>query len=162
MNAILLISFFFFSLNVNSKTINLLHYNIKELDSTKIKDFIHDPNNKSQLHFVKKVMQSYQFDLLSLNEIQYDLPNVPNRKFQTTGKNLSLISHILNLEKYNEAFFEANTGKHAKKKPDGTYETNPGRGITYADPLNFGLFPGQYSTGLLSRFDIVEKNQLPI
>ncbi|NRA46864.1 MAG: endonuclease/exonuclease/phosphatase family protein [Oligoflexales bacterium] len=53
-------------------------------------------------------------------------------------------------------FVQANTGKNAKKDESGNYclskEPSQYEVLNFADQQNFGLFPGQYSSFLASRF----------
>ena len=135
----------------SNKPFTILHYNIKELDSQKVQSTL---NENSPLNFVKKVINKVPFDILSLNEIQYDLPNVPNPKFQSKGTNLKRIKKILNLTSFQTSFYPANTGLNAKKKEDGTYASSPtdSEARKLADPVNFGIFPAQYSTGAIFKF----------
>lgn len=140
--------------NAQSKILRVLHYNIKELDSYKIQ------HNDPQLAYVQKVMNTKSFDLLSINEVQYDIKNVPSKKFKTTGRNLQKIKKLLNLKHLPfESFHPANTGEMARTKPDGTYYIDPNspEARTFADQLNFGVMPGQYSTGAMSKYPIVKE-----
>ena len=59
--------------------LNLLHYNIKELDSSKILEGIQN----EQLDSAQKIIKKFPYDILSINEVQYDLPSVPNSSFKT-------------------------------------------------------------------------------
>lgn len=128
---------------------SLFHYNIKELDSSKL-----HPDNL-QILALKEVLKNEKFDILSINEIQYDLPSVPNPEHQTKGENLNKLATLLGLSDLKASvFYPANTGKNAKTKPDGTYYTLPWEAGAResADQVNFGIFPGQYSTGALFKF----------
>ncbi|MFT6070343.1 MAG: endonuclease/exonuclease/phosphatase family metal-dependent hydrolase [Bacteriovoracaceae bacterium] len=134
----------------NVEPIRIVHFNIKELDSTKIK------KPGAQLKAVKKILAKHDFNILSLNEVQYDIPGVPTYRFKTRGENLRLLSDFLD-KKYsdwNYSFHPANTGAFARKKKNGTYYTNfsSKNSRDYADQVNFGLFPAQYSTGALFDF----------
>ena len=62
------------------------------------------------------------------------------------------------LKNWFELFHPGNTGFKAKKRADGTYYPDLKRRIArrFADPVNFGVFPGQYATGGLTRFPIRE------
>lgn len=140
-----------------AQKIKVLHYNIKELDSKKIK------TNDSQIGFVKKVLKKYQFDVISLNEIQYDYKNIPNTEYMTTGKNVSKLLRLLERSHLKfQSFHPANTGKNAKTKPDGTYYNSPNSNDarSHADQINFGVMPGQYSSAGASIHKI--KNELII
>lgn len=111
-----------------------------------------------QLNKVGEVLKDFQFNILSINEIQYDLPNVPNREYRDKGKNLrKLLHHIRPMENenyWNQTFHQANTGNDAKTTKKGNYfpSFKFKNVLKYADPLNFGIFPGQYSTGLIYNF----------
>lgn len=119
-------------------TIKVLHYNIFELDSTKLTQSGHE-----QLEAVKELIREKEFNILSVNEIQFDLPQVPTQEYMTYGENLNRLLNFLSPTKsWNTSFFQANTGNLAEKKPD---------------PINFGLFPGQYSTGLATDFKILKR-----
>lgn len=132
---------------INSKEsfLKVVHYNIKELDSIKLN------SDSKQLDSVKNILDRFEVDILSINEIQYDMPNVPNTKFQTTGKNLETLAKKLGLRNFTSILGPANTGMNALKKKDGTYYENfkDRNSRSFADPVNFGIVPGQYSTGAL-------------
>ena len=142
--------------NANN-TLRVLHYNIFELDSAKISSVSGNPD--SQLLNVKKILAPYDFHLLSVNEIQYDWPGVPYPSFKTQGANLSTFTQWLRPDKgWDFHFAKANTGEKAKKIAAKSYATSDDRGARfYADPNNYGLFPGQYSTGLASRYPVKKK-----
>jgi len=134
--------------------INVLHYNIKELDSLKIRE------REEGLGKAVSIIKKIPFDILSLNEIQYDFPGIPYKSFQTEGKNLSLLGQWIepSLKGWFELFHPGNTGFKARKRADGTYFPDLKKRISrrFADPVNFGVFPGQYAIGGLSRFPIKE------
>ena len=106
----------------------------------------------------QNILKKLAPDLLSLNEIQYDLPGVPDAGFATTGQNLNKLAPRIGMGQATSVFFPANTGMNAKPQADGSYilesPTDEQRRL-FADPVNFGMFPGQYSTGLLSRLDVL-------
>ncbi len=132
----------------------LLHYNIKELDSKKLKD------GSDQLKAVKEILSKHKFDLLSINEIQYDLPNVPNPSFTTTAENPTTLAKYLDLKDFKDKSIDpANTGLKAKKKENGHYHIDPNapQARASADQVNFGTMPGQYSSALLSKYEIISK-----
>jgi hypothetical protein len=133
----------------------VFHYNIKELDTKKVAD-----QTNSQHGLVKGILKQYPIDILSLNEIQYDLPNVPNSNFHTKGENIAKLRDLFELDqlKY-EAFYPANTGNNAIPKPDGSYYDNPGdpEARANADQVNFGTMPSQYSTGAMFKFPKVRE-----
>lgn len=139
-------------LNRPQGDINILHYNIKELDSKKIKAV------GPQLKAVKEIIKDHKPNVYSINEIQYDLPSSPSKEFKTKGTNLSSFLKIIDdswdEKTWNQSFHQANTGNHARKKKNGNYFSNfkSKSSRHYADPVNFGIFPGQYSTGLSYKF----------
>lgn len=131
--------------------VKILHYNIKELDSSKINNAL----SNNQLLEVQKIIQAHQFDILSLNEVQFDLPNVPNTNYVTRGHNLQKLKDAFGLnELIEESFNIANTGLDAKTKADGTYYLKPhtAEARAHADQINFGTIPGQYSSGALFKY----------
>lgn len=133
-------------LNDSEKSfINVVHYNVKELDSTKLK------SSNKQMKSVKNILKRFDFDILSLNEVQYDLPNIPNKDFQTKGENLKAFAKIIGKKNMHSVFSKANTGNLAKKNEFGEYFSNYSspKARKSADQRNFGIFPGQYSTGAL-------------
>lgn len=121
--------------------LKIIHFNIKELDSNKIN------SNNNQANQAVKILQKYDFNVLSLNEVQYDYPN---------GKNAINFLKKVNPEFYlwNTSFYPANTGQRALKLDNGKYPESFGvpNIMKYADQWNFGIFPGQYSTALLYDF----------
>lgn len=128
--------------------INILHYNIKELDSVKIK------NKVDQLTYVRKVVEQFSPDIISFNEVQYDLPNVPNDEFDSKGKNLKELGEFLDFKKLkNYSFYQANTGNNAKKvNGEYIYDMSNPQARDVADQVNFGSFPGQYSSGAIYKY----------
>lgn len=138
----------------DSGKIKLFHYNIKELDSQKLRD-----QSNPQVQAVSEVTSHYTFDLLSVNEMQYDLPNVPTTLFQSRGDNMrQLLSKIGQDEAlFKKSFYPANTGLKARKKKNGHYAANFSDKESYslADQESFGIFPAQYSTALATKFKII-------
>lgn len=131
--------------------VSVIHYNIKELDSKKIKE------KHSQINYVKEVLKNFKADIFSFNEIQYDYKGVPNSSFKTQGKNISkLLRQLKRSSLKHQSFHPANTGKNARKKPDGTYyetaSSNAAR--ESADLINFGVMPGQYSSAGAFKYKI--------
>ena len=141
-----------------SERIRLVHFNIRELDSAKLLRGQAHP----QIRAVKEVMSRYPFDIFSVNELHYDLPGVPARAYQSRGENLYRLLELVDgfgAYSYFTSFDPANTGRNALRKPDGDYEVNPNAPGAYllADPVNFGSFPAEYSTGAATRFPILAK-----
>jgi endonuclease/exonuclease/phosphatase family metal-dependent hydrolase len=134
-------------------SLRVLHYNIYELDSGKLTE-----ENNEQLRAVKVLIEDESFNIFSVNELQFDVPQVPNKDFITYGENLNkLMNKIGGHKDWNTSFFQANTGNKAKKKK-GEYLTPKKKGArSFADPVNYGLFPGQYSTGLATTYEIEKK-----
>lgn len=143
MKAFNLITLFFFIISCSSNQtreneIKLVHWNIKELDNTKLR------KKNDQLTSVKNILTKLDFDSLSINEIQYDL----------RGDNMELLLSQLkeDTSEFAVSFAKANTGNKAKKI-NGKYTKDRKN----ADPVNYGLFPGQYSTGFASKHPIKEE-----
>jgi hypothetical protein len=133
-------------------TIKIMHYNIKELDTVKINSGIKD---NDQFKAVKSILDSYDFDILSLNEIQYDLPYVPTKENTSKGQNLDKLRNAFSLSRLaEEAFYPANTGNNARPMPSGDYYQNPSDPLARAsaDRVNFGTMPSQYSTGAMFKY----------
>lgn len=146
---ILVLTFQSSILMAKENTYKIFHYNIKELDTAKIN------SNSPQLGYVKKILSQYDFDILSLNEIQYDLPNVPTPIYQGNGKNIDVLKQKLKIKGLDEqAFYPANTGNNSKPKPNGEYYQDPNDPLarSNADNVNFGTMPSQYSTAGLFKF----------
>lgn len=143
MKAFNLIVLFFFIISCSSNQtreneIKLVHWNIKELDNTKLR------KKNDQLTSVKNILTKLDFDSLSINEIQYD----------SRGDNMELLLSQLkeDTSEFAVSFAKANTGNKAKKI-NGKYTKDRKN----ADPVNYGLFPGQYSTGFASKHPIKEE-----
>lgn len=146
---------FVLPLFVQAEMVRVVHYNIKELDSEKISQ----EHNNTQVAAAILVLNKLKPDFLSINEIQFDLPNVPDANFQTQGQNLEKLLNLLTLnwEKSFIGFGPANTGTNSKMIP-GTkkYSTNT-QHREFADPVNFGVFPAQYSSGGATRFEVLDR-----
>lgn len=137
----------------NSDEFTLIHYNIKELTSAKLKE-----QNTPQLNAVKKILKNYHPDILSINEMQYDLPGIPHGEFKSEGQNLKKLAKKIQLDFAYNVFDQANTGNDAIPYKSGEYplDFSDTRMRKKADQNNFGIFPGQYSTGALSNLKIIE------
>jgi hypothetical protein len=137
----------------SSNKVRIVHYNIKELNTQKI------DQETDQVMKVKEVLKKHPFDILSLNEIQFDRENIPTRAAKTRGLNLQKLKRIFDVEDYNESFHPANTGANSRPKKDGDYftEANTKEARTLADQVNFGVFPAQYSSGALFKYPIVSE-----
>ncbi len=144
----------FFSCAGHSQTIKVFHYNIKELDSTKIKKA--RKLQSAQVKYSSEIIERYSPDIISINEIQYDKEEVPTSDFTTRGKNLKVLGKLSKLKKMNYSFHEANTGMNSKPGLDGNYILKPTseERKNFADAVNFGMFPGQYSTGGIFKYPI--------
>lgn len=133
--------------------LRVLHYNIYELDSEKL---IQEENE--QLKAVQFLIEDESFNIFSVNELQFDLPQVPNKSFITYGENLNLLMKKVGGHKsWNTSFHQANTGNQAKKRKGEFLTPSHKKARNYADPVNYGIFPGQYSTGLATTYEIKEK-----
>lgn len=127
----------------------LFHYNIKELNSKKISE------NDAQLNKVSHILRQFDFDILSLNEVQYDFPGVPDNTFQSEGQNLEKLKSALSLpSNWQTTFHPANTGMNARRNARGEYVLNPNSAGAreLADQVNFGTVPGQYTSGAIHKF----------
>lgn len=153
---ILLITILFSSCSLLSRkdnTFKVVHWNIKELETKKI-----DKDN-AQFKAVESILNSLEFNILNINEIQYDKAHIPNYRYRTTGQNAQNFLQLLGKDPMDHAisFYEANTGKKARKIND-SYQTKLTRQTRFkADQDNFGLYPGQYSSAVLSSFPIKEE-----
>lgn len=158
LSLLLLSSCSHFSQIKKSGKIKVFHYNIKELDSKKLRNRTHP-----QVQAVAEVLKNYEFDLLSINEIQYDLPGVPTPLYQTRGENMALLLENTGYKRddFHISFYPANTGKKAKQKKSGQYveDFTDKEAQKLADQESFGIYPAQYSTGLASKFKIVRTFQ---
>lgn len=121
----------------------LVQYNTQELDQRKFDD--PQLTQVKAIHHVLKKIESYhqkEIDFLSLQEISLKDPKL-----------IAEIQQALHLKDYQYFFHPALTGVHAKKKPNGNYHNDPQskEARKASDPLNFGIFPHQYSSGLFYR-----------
>lgn len=126
-----------------SASIRVVHYNIKELDSVKL--------NKPapQVDYAVKILKKLSPDILSINEIQFDIPGVPSKSYSSLGQNIKSLTDKIEMPLKSTSFFPANTGMNAKPSLiDETYDRRLDRKDfgKYADLVNFGLFPAQYSS----------------
>lgn len=134
-------------------SIRVLHYNIYELDSEKLAE-----ENNEQLRAVKYLLEDESFNIFSINELQFDRPQTPKAQFITYGENLNkVMEKIAGHKKWNTSFFQANTGNKAKKRKGRYVDPKDKKARKFADPVNYGLFPGQYSSGLATTYEILEK-----
>ncbi len=147
-----------------NRSIRFAHFNIKELRTDKITN-----QNDAQVTRALQTLRELNPDIVSINEIQHDQPNVPTKGQPGTGDNMRKLMERAKLPggvsgwSFNLA--PANTGKRAKRKPGpnpstpGDYEIDPNSplGRQLADQVSFGTFPGQYSTGFGTRFEVKDK-----
>ncbi len=149
-------SLFLLTLAASAKSFKVVHYNIKELDSTKVIGAKLGKNE--QVKQALEVIKELGPDILSINELQYDYPGVPTNNFHTTGSNLKVLGELLNIN-FNTSFNPANTGLNSKPNEHGVYILKPTQEerLKYADQINFGLFPAQYSVGALFKFKKVKE-----
>jgi len=134
-------------------TIKLLHYHVTNLDSAKIK------NNARQIESARKIIKQFDFDILSLNGVQYDLQDVPSKSFRTTGANIGKLIAKWGLEFESYFFTPSNLGMQAKTKRDGTYfvDACTPEALAHADDVNFGTMPGQLSSGGIFKYKISDQ-----
>jgi hypothetical protein len=148
--------FFVLLFNAHGTGLSILHYNIKELSSYKLH------SNHNQLNYVKKHLGKLKSDIFAVNELQYDFPHIPSKSYTTLGKNLNKLAKILDFKDMDSAFYPANTGKDAKPLKGGNFafdESDPAlkNNQKISDPVNYGIFPGEYSTGVLTKYKILER-----
>lgn len=144
----------FLSCASNSETLSIFHYNIKELDSTKLMKI--GERGSNQIRFASQIIKKYSADIISINEIQFDKEGVPSSTFKTRGENLKKLGEISGLKNRYYSFYEANTGMNSKPGTNGKYILKPTSDDrkNFADSVNFGMFPGQYSTGGIFKYPI--------
>lgn len=128
-----------------SPPLRVLHYNIYELESSKL-----GLEKNDQVTAIKELLTEIDFNILSINEIENNGANPSNLNL--------LLQKVKPHDLWYESFFAANTGKSAKKR-NGRYVRGKekSRYRHLADQINYGHFPGQYSTGMASTYDIKEK-----
>ncbi len=143
------------SCSTQAKKIRVVHYNIKELDSTKIENH----SSITQLIFATEILKKLNPDILSINEIQFDKVAVPNKNFNSEGENFNKLLKISGLDFLDKTFNEANTGKNSRTDDIGNYVLKPNQDqrSKLADKVNFGMFPGQYSTAGAFKYKILKK-----
>lgn len=141
-----------------NRSVRFAHFNIKELRTDKITN-----QNDAQVTRALQNLRELNPDIVSINEIQYDLPNVPTQGLPGTGDNMRRLLERAKfpggVSGWSFNLAPANTGKRAKKKANGNYEIDPNSpdGRKNADQVSFGTFPGQYSTGFGTRFKVKGK-----
>ncbi|MGZ5278685.1 MAG: hypothetical protein ACXWC9_02010 [Pseudobdellovibrionaceae bacterium] len=142
-------------LALQAEEIRIVHYNIKELDSVKLQQGAKNPQLAAALAVLKKLKP----DFLSINEMQYDLPGVPTKAYQSEGQNMSNLVQLLSLKwpQLSVGFGPANTGFLALKIPGTNEYTTNTMQRELADPINFGVFPAEYSSGGATRFPVVKR-----
>lgn len=145
----------------NAQPIRFVHWNIKELDSSKLE------RQDQQVVSAANIIRQLKPQLVSINEIQFDVEKANNATKQANeyewqkqqNMDLLLQSAFSDQYEWNITFAPANTGMRSKPDENGKYLSRQPR--TPDDPLwdlvdqaNFGLFPGQYSTGFATTFPI--------
>ncbi len=127
-----------------------LHWNIKELDAEAIASC--NPAYKA----ATELMRSQKPDFLSINELEFGS--------EPHSKNFQKLLHdtVPEADHWHETFVAANSGQRAKPGPDGKYlrfheKLSPSEREMYLDQANFGLFPGQFSIALGTRFPICSR-----
>lgn len=154
MRTFYLIMLSLFIASCSTPMIKVVHYNIKELSTDKI-----DNKNHLQVKNAALVLKEHPFDVLSLNEIQFDREGVPTPLQTTRGENIKKLASYFGVPEFTSAFHPANTGERAKKQKNGSYYTNAAskEARAHADQINFGLFPHQYSTGALLKYKVISE-----
>ena len=142
------------TLTATAVEVRVVHFNIKELSSAKLR------SPGKQLHQVKAILRDLPFDFLSVQEMQYDMPGVPSPSFQTRGQNPKKLLQFADRadSEFTVNFAPANTGAHARTRSNGHYytDTTSSEARRAVDQINFGIYPGQYSTALISRFPVLD------
>lgn len=133
--------------------LKIIHWNIKELDTKKIQ------KADDQMKAVESILSGFDYDVLSIQEMQYDLQGIPNKYYKTTGQNAETFLKILGKDPLDHAisFYPSNTGINATKSKDGYYTSLTRETRKLADQDNYGLFPAQFSTAVISKFPIKEE-----
>lgn len=133
--------------------LKIVHWNIKELDTKKIQ------KPDEQMRAVESILGTFDFDVLSIQEMQYDIEGVPNRYYRTTGQNAEIFLKTLGKDPLDHAisFYPSNTGKNAYKTKEGYNSVMTRETRKLADQDNFGIYPAQYSTAVISKFPIKEE-----
>ncbi|MBL7671135.1 MAG: hypothetical protein JNM39_11690 [Bdellovibrionaceae bacterium] len=137
---------------LRAEQLRIVHFNIKELDSVKLGQ----GTKNSQVAAAVSVLRKLNPDFLSINEMQFDLPGIPSASFQSHGENSMGMMNLLSLgwPQISIGFGPSNTGTLAKKIPNtDNYTTNSLR-RELADPVNFGVFPAEYSVAGATRFPV--------
>ncbi len=147
------------ALSNNNDEFSLLHFNIKELTTEKLLD-----QNDVQVNAAIDIIRKNLSDLISINEIQFDLENVPSLGLPGYKKDQHNMTRLIGRvgafkSPWFYSFEPANTGRYAKNiNPQGEFlKSHSSKTPIYADHESFGIFPAQYSTGLASRYPIVER-----
>lgn len=134
-------------------TVSFATFNISDLSTEAVESGTDFPAK-----MVAEIIQRVSPDVLSINEIAYDVPGV--RGSRTMGENArKFVENYLMIPQkpglpsldYPYVFFEeGNTGV-----PSGKDLDNDGRTDGPGDAYGFGNYEGQFSIALLSRFPIV-------
>jgi len=142
-------------LSAQATPVRVVHYNVKELDSVKLKQGLSHKQVSAAMNVIRKLKP----DFLSINEMQYDLKSVPTKEFKSVGKNMNKVMDLLNLgwSTTDVGFGPANTGTLALKLPGTSDYTTNTLKRELADPVNFGVFPAEYSAGGATRFPVVKR-----
>ena len=142
-----------------SRELSLLHFNIKELTTEKLLD-----QNNEQVNAAAKIIRDNLTDIISINEIQFDLENIPTIGLPGYTNDLNNMTRLIGKvgvfdNPWFYSFEPANTGRYAKNiNTKGEYlKSGSSKTPDYADHENFGIFPAQYSTGLASRYPIIQR-----
>jgi hypothetical protein len=126
-----------------------MHLNIQNMKSKEIIE------NNIKLPSLLELQSKYSPDFFSFNEIQFDLPNVPNSNFKSKGLNLLRLNALFSFSYIDSFFSLSKTGANSKRNSQGHFSSTKDPHL--ADLSNFGNYPGQYSVGALSRKIIKSK-----
>ncbi|MCX6129375.1 MAG: hypothetical protein NTX25_09980 [Proteobacteria bacterium] len=140
--------------NYGQVPIRLVHWNIRELDSMKLSEV-----KNAQVEAASSVLEHLRADILSINEIHYDTERAQQIGRDNLQDFLQRFPSGQNL--IHQCFAPANTGSRAQRDEHGQYlRDTPLRGHPHGaliDRSNYGLFPGQYASGLATHFPIQSK-----
>ena len=126
--------------------IRFMQFNVFEMRTAKL---VYPAN--AQMRAAASIIRRYDPDVLSINEMQYDLADVPDAGLPGNGLNpLRFMQTFLSGDggalPYPHWFISpANTGLRARLGEDGAWTL---------DEYNYGRFPAEYSMALLSKLPV--------
>jgi hypothetical protein len=147
----------------------VFHYNLCEARTTELDD----PENERINALAKTIVKLANGEVptfASFNELQYDIPGVPNKTHTSLGQNLTILyDRVQALTDSKEMFETTTTFKpgncgvcgRAKKMPDGNYCNS--RDATLEELWEYGdsigclaTLPAQYGVGFWSNHKVVD------